>query len=242
MRTHRYEPNQVASIFEYAKKNMRLAFCFPGPSWGVEFCNTWDAIQALCQAHGFPYRVARHYEANIYDVRNACLVGDWKKPADQKIFQGADVTHTLWIDSDTILPPAAFMTMLTNYELDMVSGFVKTREDEGYAVYVVDNYDEEKQRYIPWQKEPDPENGYPFEVDHTGFACMMVKSEVFHAVGYPWFRPVKGMVRTGPGKDDWREHFFTEDTGFCTMAKEKGYRIWADPRIHCGHLKPRMLQ
>jgi hypothetical protein len=240
LKTKKYEPNQVKSIFEYAKKNMKLAFCFPGNTWGIEFCNTWDAIQALCAANGFPYRVVRHYEADIYRVRNKCLMGDWKGSEKQPIFGGADVTHTLWIDSDTILPPSGFLTMLTNYELDIVTGFVKTREDEGYAVYVTDNYDPVAQRYIPWKGEPDPENGYPFQVEHTGLACTLVKKEVYDAVGYPWFRLMEGAVQVGPG--EWRREPYTEDTGFLTRAKEKGFRVWADPRVHCGHIKPRMLQ
>lgn len=241
MRCQRYTENQVEGIFDEVRGKVRLAFCFPGNSWGIEFCNAWDAIQALCNKYRFPYRVVRYYEADIFRVRNGCLCGDWKGPKDQKIFQGDDVTHTLWLDNDTIMPPAAFLTMLTNHELDLVSGLVKTRENEGYAVYTMDQYDEQKQRFLPWQGEPDPENGYPFQIEHAGFACIMIKAEVFHKIGYPWFYPVPGMVKVGPMDDDWRVEYFTEDTGFCSLAKQAGFRVWADPRVHCGHIKSRML-
>lgn len=241
MKVKHYSTNQVRSIFEEAKKNMKLAFAFPGTSWGIEFSNCWDVIQGLCRMNDFPYTVTRAYEPNIYTSRNKCLGGNPKKPKDQPIYAGNDVTHVLWMDYDTVAPPASFLTMLTNFEYDIIAGMVKTREDEGYAVYTIDNYDEKEQRFVPWKGEPDPEDGYPFQVEFTGLAFTMVKKTVFDAIGYPWFFPIEGLVRTGPGKEDFNKDFNSEDAGLCIMAKQYGFRVWADPRIHCGHIKQRML-
>jgi hypothetical protein len=242
MQFREYSENAIRGIFGDARKaGVKLAFCFPGPRWGIDFCTSWDRVQSACLKNDFPFTVSRAYEANIYSVRNKCLGGDWKGPEDQKVFGGAGITHTLWIDSDTVFPLSCFLTMLGNFELDIVTGLVKTRENEGYAVYTMDNYDEKAQRFKPWTGSVDPEDGYPFEVEHTGMAFTMIKTEAFHAVGYPWFRPVFGKVVTGPLATDYRDEAFTEDTGFMSLAKQKGYRVWADPRILCGHIKERVL-
>jgi GT2 family glycosyltransferase len=65
------------------------------------------------------------------------------------------------------------------------------------------------------------------EVGGCGFGCVLVKKEVFADIGYPQFVYHQAL-----------DHAYTlsEDLDFCRKAKEKGYTVWCDTSILCGHI------
>lgn len=60
----------------------------------------------------------------------------------------------------------------------------------------------------------------------VGAACVLIRREVFEAMKYPYFKYVT--------YDDGR--LLSEDFYFCEEARNRGYVIWADTRVRCGHL------
>ena len=58
-----------------------------------------------------------------------------------------------------------------------------------------------------------------------GFACALVKTEVFTYMNYPYFKYMEYENRS----------ILSEDYYFCLEAIGRGYEIWADPRVKCGH-------
>jgi FkbM family methyltransferase len=64
------------------------------------------------------------------------------------------------------------------------------------------------------------------EIDGCGFGCVLVKSEVFRAVGYPQF-----VYHSAIDHKDT----ISEDTDFCKKAKDRGFKIFVDSSIKCGH-------
>lgn len=63
-------------------------------------------------------------------------------------------------------------------------------------------------------------------IDGCGFGCVLIKTEVFKAVGYPQFEyhPALRMEDT-----------LSEDVDFCNKVRKLGFDMWADTTIKCGH-------
>ena len=65
-----------------------------------------------------------------------------------------------------------------------------------------------------------------------GFGCVLVKKRVFEAVGYPQFVYKQALDHA---------HTFSEDLDFCSKALSKGFEIFVDPTILCGHIGQRVF-
>lgn len=65
------------------------------------------------------------------------------------------------------------------------------------------------------------------EVDATGTGCLMFETRIFRSLPAPWF---KFKVSEENGQP------IGEDFGFCSDLRKKGYRIFVDTSIKCGHL------
>lgn len=147
-------------------------------------------------------------------------------------------THLLMIDDDVILPP------------DTVPRLVSLAEERNAAIalgcyptlriplsgapflYVA---------AMPLGKSGDagwPRTWFPghMECEGGGTGCMLIRRDVFEALGFPWFV--------------WTEHYddqaaivraTTDDMDFCARARLAGFRVWADGDVRCGHLKPTNL-
>lgn len=63
-------------------------------------------------------------------------------------------------------------------------------------------------------------------IDGCGFGCVLIKTEVFKSVGYPYFT-YHHAIRM--------EDTLSEDVDFCNKVREKGFEMWADTTIRCGH-------
>lgn len=60
----------------------------------------------------------------------------------------------------------------------------------------------------------------------AGFACVLIDTEVFRQMEFPWFSYVTWPNGTA----------LSEDYYFCEQAEKYGIQIWADTRVRCGHL------
>jgi FkbM family methyltransferase len=65
------------------------------------------------------------------------------------------------------------------------------------------------------------------EVDGCGFGCVLVKSEVIRAIGYPQFVYKSALDHANT---------LSEDNYFCMKAKSLGFKIYADTNILCEHI------
>jgi len=69
--------------------------------------------------------------------------------------------------------------------------------------------------------------------DVVGGGCLLIRRCLLEAVGQPWFS-YEIDKRTG-------ERSVTEDVGFCRRVLEKGFEIWVDTSIKCGHITSRIV-
>lgn len=134
--------------------------------------------------------------------------------------------YIMMVDSDTVIPKDALVHML-DPAADIVIGCcprknTKTRmsalctwEDnpEGKGFHHSLTYD-------------DLQGEERIALKGGGFACVLLRTEALNALSYPYFK----YVMYGNGS------VLSEDYYFCQAAARAGLRIYADPRVKCGHL------
>jgi len=210
-----------------------IVFCLTGDKFPAEFFDSFLDLMAYCHQRRIRFMVVRRNSPVVYFVRNSCLGGEVMRGVDQKPFNSTlNYTHIMWIDRDISFKPEQFQTLL-DLNQDIVSGVYKMLDNIHYAV--VEKWDEvyfEKHGTFKFLTDDDmKKNDYTLiDVDYTGLGFMLVKRGVFESLPYPWFRPI--FYKIGNCVD-----FCSEDVGFCRSIKEKGYKIYIDPRVRVGHLK-----
>jgi GT2 family glycosyltransferase len=65
-----------------------------------------------------------------------------------------------------------------------------------------------------------------FECGTIGTGCMLVKTEVFKKIGFPYFA----------FKDDIIKEEVGEDVFFCLKAIRNDYKVYCDPTMDIGHI------
>jgi GT2 family glycosyltransferase len=70
--------------------------------------------------------------------------------------------------------------------------------------------------------------GKLLEVDSMGAGCLLIAKEVFEAIDPPWWEWDYKSYKKGDVR--------SPDAYFCEKAKEKGFKIWADPSTCSPHV------
>jgi len=157
------------------------------------------------------YSFYNHRGTNAVTARNGCV----KKMLDNK-----ECTHLFFMDSDMVFPEKTLEKLL-EHDKDVVGGYY-VRKRKGFlpnafllghrpgGKYVTEHVNEMK------------------EVEGIGTGCLLIKRKVFENIECPWFEYKWNKDPDG--------HMVTEDLIFCQKVKEKGYEIWCDGTIKCGHV------
>lgn len=167
---------------------------------------TFKAIYDLEVPDGYETDFQFFYGYNIDQIRNLI--------ASHVI---AKYDYLLSIDSDIVMPKHTLKTFL-DHDKDIVTGMYIQRIPNTHALELYD-----REGRIPYDKIKD--KGL-VEIEGCGFGCVLVKSEVFKAVGYPQFVYHSALDH---------KNTISEDTDFCRKAKDKGFKVWVDTNIKCGH-------
>jgi hypothetical protein len=129
--------------------------------------------------------------------------------------------YVLMVDSDTIIPPETLEYML-DPPADVVLGVCPRKNTRNGKTAMT--------RFVPLQYREDYYySDLPSErtlIKGGGFACALVKSNVFTRMDYPWFQ----YTLTADGTT------LSEDYYFCQNARMFGIDVYMEPRVKCGHL------
>lgn len=129
--------------------------------------------------------------------------------------------YVLMVDSDTIIPPDTLELMLdTPVEICLGVCPRKNTKDGKTAIIRFEGEDYHNSYY--YKDLPEGKT----EVKGGGFACALVKSNVFTRLDSPWFQYVTNADNST----------LSEDYYFCQNARFMGMKIYMDPRVRCGHL------
>jgi hypothetical protein len=137
----------------------------------------------------------------------------------------------LWfIDDDTIPPPNSLvrlMYILDNEPSIKAIGGVYCTKSECPAPVAYRG--QGKGAYWNWKK------GDIFEVTGIGAGCLLISTDVFKELPYPWFKFEEEIVYE-VGKPS---HYVSEDIYFCNAVRAAGYKVFAHGGILCDHYDPK---
>lgn len=124
--------------------------------------------------------------------------------------QGVNPVDYIFIcDCDVVSIPSSLLKKLVALDVDVVAPYIYVKPPEGQEPKIF--FDTWAFRWI--SRKPDPETGL-LPMNSVGACPVLIKAEVVKAVDY-W------------GKE--------AIVGFCKEAREKGFKIWSYPEMHCLH-------
>ena len=132
--------------------------------------------------------------------------------------------YVLMVDSDIVLPSST-LAMLLSSQKDIILGWyprkrTTTGQTELFALGQKDFTDSNNINI------KDISGSDPIEIKGGGMGCALIKTTVFSALEYPWFKYVEyadGAV-------------LSEDNYFCSDASRHGFHIYYHPAVRCGHV------
>jgi len=138
------------------------------------------------------------------------------------------IDYVFWTENDMLLP---FDIITRLYEqikinkLDACSGLYFLRGDGTQpCLYNRDDECDNKFAFIPVMLLP--ENDL-FRIDCAGMGCVLIKTDVFRKMEFPWF--------------DLKEGSYGQDIYFWSKAKDAGIKLAVDTSLQCGHLCERRV-
>lgn len=167
---------------------------------------TMKSIYDLEVPEGYKTEFQFFYGYQIDQIRN--LIAHWAQHYD----------YLFSVDSDITFPKDTLSRLLF-HNVPIVSGLYIQRKPGQHILELYRNGQNVPYESIKGQG--------LVQVDSCGFGCVLVKSEVIRAIGYPQF-----VYKSAIDHKDT----VSEDTYFCLQAKSKGYPVFADTNILCEHI------
>ena len=127
-----------------------------------------------------------------------------------------DFTHLFILDAD-VAPPDDALERLLSHNKDFVAGIIPVFKEQNGKTII--NWD------IVIKNGPQTLPETLFLAGDAGGSTLLVKREVFEAIGWPWFKT----TMTPEGMKE------RNDSHFSRKATEAGYELWIDPTIRCQH-------
>ncbi len=177
--------------------------------------DTFKSIYDQIIPPGFAVEFQYFYGYRVDQVRN--LIADW-------VVRGYD--YLFAVDHDVTFPPDTLMKMIM-HDKDLVTGVYRQRVDP----QAIEIYDLNQHRMTVDQLYSTRSN--LVRIGGCGFGCVLVKKDVFRRIGYPQFEYHVALNHNNT---------ISEDTDFCNKAMSKGFTLWCDPSILCGHIGSTTMQ
>ena len=178
---------------------------------------TFQSIYNLDVPGGYEVDFQFFYGYQIDQIRN--LIAHWT------VTKNYDYLFS--VDSDIVLPPDALRKMLA-HDKDIISGvYLQRVEVPTPELFRMRTMPEVGMRHLTLHEVQSAEASNPLLwIDACGFGCVLVKREVFAAVGYPYFTYHSALDHANT---------VSEDVDFCFKAVKIGFQLFADTTIRCQH-------
>ena len=137
---------------------------------------------------------------------------------DYALSKGYD--HVWFVDTD-VIPPSHALSELMSAGKDINAGLCLMSTNVDGSMKAMPNaykFDEKTNMLTPLTL-GELDEDYPTETSAIGFGCVLLSSKVLSELKFRYFE----------------ESMAGEDIAFCTDAKEKGFRSFADSRVKCQH-------
>lgn len=140
-----------------------------------------------------------------------------------------------WADSDMILEPRTIPVMMSwaeRLKATFLTGIYYQRMGDHRPVLGLKRFEGHGTPMEEYSFGPVcPKEGakLPFQVDVTGFGCVLLHRSVYDGAKYPYFRFLFS-------EEENKDSYISEDIYFCMEARKRGVSIWAVPELECGHI------
>ena len=197
------------------------------PTFENIFPDTFKSIYDLdVSGHDVDFEFVRGYDCA--KARN--------RIANMAIDRKAD--YVLMVDNDVVLPKDALCNLLDGGK-EVVFGYCAHRGagniyDGMTTVFRL--YDDNGNAYFSYPKESMysgqelkkfcEDGNHKIQVHGAGTSCVIIKTDVFQKIKYPWFKWVE--------YDKKRQ--LSEDLYFCSQCKKAKIPMFVDSRVSCGHI------
>lgn len=199
------------------------------PTFETIYPDTYKSIWDLDKdGHEVLFESVRGYD--VATARNKIATKAMELEAD----------YVLSVDNDITLPKNALKLLLEDAK-DVCLGYYahrgkdnlyngrtcicKLKDENGNEYY---NYPLESEYTAEEMHSMKDAMSPKFEVHGGGMGCSLIKTDVFRVLSYPWY----DWVNYG----DANKGMLSEDLYFCSLCRNSGIKIYADPRVGCGHL------
>jgi FkbM family methyltransferase len=173
--------------------------------------DTFKSIYDLTVPEGYETTFQYFFGYNVDQVRN--LIADWVVKGFDYLFS---VDSDISFNSDTLVK-------LLSHDKDVVSGLYIQRKPGQHILEIYEPTPSGGVSNMPYGKL----KGRPLvEIAGAGFGCVLIKAEVMREIGYPQFEYHSAIDHNNT---------VSEDVDFCRKARDKGFKLWADPSILCRH-------
>ena len=175
---------------------------------------------AVCTASGrdpkWPYAyaitclmasIASHVSKAVYHVEMGYAT-DYARNKLVKSAIAEGFSHVLFIDDDMAFPWDTPQRLL-KHDKDIIAANYTKRQIPALPVA------QKGGQYLFSRNKTGLE-----EADHAGTGLMMIKTEIFKSLPWPWFQ-----TRL---QDDENDPLVSDDVHFCRLAKAHGFQIWID--------------
>ena len=135
--------------------------------------------------------------------------------------------YLLFIDSDMVVPPDSIKRLL-NHKKDIVCGlYFKRKQNYEPVIYSKLKFSLLDEPTI--EPAMDYKDGL-IEIEGCGMGLCLIKTEVFKSIlqyDYSCFEPLPHLG---------------EDFAFCIRARNRGYKIYCDTTLKCGHVGTAIIE
>lgn len=174
-------------------------------SW--EWSDSYSSLQIPLGASHTRYRV---YGKRVDIARNEIAEKALEVGADWALFS-----------CDDVIPPANIFELLVRHKKKLVTGVYWTKSYPHQPYLWRDIL---KGAFTDWKY------GEFFKVDWSGCDALLVHTDIFRELEYPWFSTEWTFEEGQP-----RIPLPTEDLYFFTKCREKGIELWCDAAVQCLH-------
>ena len=207
-----------------------------GVSFPKEFVESYLKARTYFQYNIDGFELAEFFPAfspNMAAMRNLCV----GKVLDG--FDGMKPDVSIWLDIDHEVP-YDFLVRLLKHEEPIVSGMYFLKGAPHYPV-VYDRYEwDSMMNFWTYKAKLEYDQVDMFEADMVGMGCVKIDREVLEKLKAPYFnyryhsrlentKNLEFLIKHGVNNN-------TEEPAFWEQVKEKGYKIWVDPKIQLGHI------
>lgn len=140
---------------------------------------------------------------------------------------GGKGSDYVYFREDDVFTPKGAVERLIARDVDIISGTCFSKQAPPFPI-IFRTYG--GGAYTKWYNNP----GDIIEVCGTGLACTLIKTDVFRHLDPPWFKTIT-YPESQPDVDDTKISRMTQDMYFYRRIIAKGFQVWVDTGVQCGH-------